>query len=76
MKPSRTILTEEATRLWDVGLRPFASELMAWRASVDPASLLAVKRVAVALLDKVLRPIVARATVGTPCMQLLVARPT
>lgn len=71
---ARTILTDEATRLWDIGLRPFASDLLAWRSRADRGTLLAVKRVAVALLDHVLRPIVARATSGTPCMQLLVAR--
>ena len=69
-----TILTEEATRLWDVGLRPFASELMRWRASVGRETLIAVKHVAVRLLGHFLRPIVSRATVGNPCMQLLVAR--
>jgi SAM-dependent methyltransferase len=68
------ILGREATRLWDVGLRPFSAELLAWRQTADLASLLAVKRAAVAILDRLLRPIIARATLGEPCMQLLVVR--
>jgi SAM-dependent methyltransferase len=68
------ILGREATRIWDVGLRPFSAELLAWRQTADRTSLLAVKRAAMAILDRLLRPIVARATLGEPCMQLLVVR--
>jgi len=69
-----TIITQEITRLWDVGLRPFSLDLLRWRQSIDNDSLLAVKRSAIALLDHVLRPIVSRASVGEPCMQMLVVR--
>ena len=69
-----TIITQEITRLWDVGLRPFSLDLLRWRQSIDGDSLLAVKRAAIALLDHVLRPIVSRASVGEPCMQMLVVR--
>ena len=68
------ILSTEATRLWDVGLRPFSADILAWRQRVGRDELLAVKRVALPILDRILRPIVARAGEGEPCMQLLVVR--
>jgi SAM-dependent methyltransferase len=71
---THTIITQEITRLWDVGLRPFSHDLLTWRQRIDHDSLLAVKRAALPMLDHVLRPIVARAEVGEPCMQLLVVR--
>lgn len=74
VEASHTIITQEVTRLWDVGLRPFSLDLLSWRQAIDRDSLLAVKRAAIPLLDHVLRPIVARAEVGEACMQLLVVR--
>lgn len=70
----QTIITQEITRLWDVGLRPFSIDLLKWRQTIDRESLVAVKRTALTLLDRVLRPIVSRATIGEPCMQLVVVR--
>lgn len=74
VESTHTIITQEITRLWDVGLRPFSIDLLNWRQRVDRESLVSVKRAAIPLLDHVLRPIVARAEVGEPCMQLLVVR--
>ncbi len=71
----RPIVGPAIIRFWDIGLRPFAVQLLKQRQSWNQAGLLpAIKPGIVNFLARSLEPLVRQLNVGQPCMNLLTVK--